>query len=109
MLEHIVAIIVGIIIIVLGVINTTGNISLLHSYHRKRVKPEDVIPFGKRMGLGTIIMGSSVSVCGALELTSMLIEKKYITYIGYGILAVGIIVGICFIISALYKYNKGIF
>ena len=109
MLEHIVAIIVGIIIIVLGVINTTGNISMLHSYHRKRVKPEDVIPFGKRIGLGTIIMGSSVSVCGGLELTSMLIERKFITYVGYGILVVGFVIGICIIIYALKKYNKGIF
>ena len=24
-----------------------GNISLLHSYHRKRVKKEDIIPFLK--------------------------------------------------------------
>ena len=109
MLEHIVAIIVGIIIIVLGVINTTGNISLLHSYHRKRVKPEDVIPFGKRIGLGTIIVGSSISVCGGLELTSMLIERKFITYVGYGILVVGFVIGICIIIYALKKYNKGIF
>ena len=109
MLEHIIAIVVGIVIIVIGIVNTTGNISLLHSYHRKRVKPEDVIPFGKKIGLGTIIMGSSVSVCGALELTSMLIKKNFITYVGYGILVVGFVIGICIIIYALKKYNRGIF
>ena len=45
MQAFIVALIVGIICIVLGVLNMRGNISSIHSYHRQRVKEEDIIPF----------------------------------------------------------------
>lgn len=46
--EFIIQIIIGLIIIIIGILNMKGNISLLHSYHRKRVKKEDIIPFGKK-------------------------------------------------------------
>jgi hypothetical protein len=49
---------VGIVCIVLGISNMKGNISSLHSYHRSRVSEEDRIPFGKKVGLGTIIIGA---------------------------------------------------
>ena len=41
--EFIIQIIIGLIIIIIGILNMKGNISLLHSYHRKRVKKEDII------------------------------------------------------------------
>ena len=40
--EFIIQIIIGLIIIIIGTLNMKGNISLLHSYHRKRVKKEDL-------------------------------------------------------------------
>ena len=40
--ELILQIIIGLSLIILGIINMKGNISMLHSYHRKRVKKEDV-------------------------------------------------------------------
>ena len=43
--EFIIQIIIGIALIIVGIFNTKGNILLLHSYHRKRVKEEDRIPF----------------------------------------------------------------
>ena len=48
----IVTIIVGIALIIIGVLNTKGNVSMLHSYHTKIVKEEDKIPFGRRVGCG---------------------------------------------------------
>ena len=45
----------GAVIIGLGVQNMKGNISSLHRYHRKRVTEEDRIPFGRKVGLGSII------------------------------------------------------
>lgn len=45
--EFIIQIIIGLIIMIIGILNMKGNISLLHSYHRKRVKKEDIIPFEK--------------------------------------------------------------
>ena len=50
-------VILGIIISILGISNMKGNISSLHWYHRQRVSPDDVMPFGKRVGLGTLIIG----------------------------------------------------
>ena len=54
--------IVGVILIVIGITNYRGNISSIHSYHRHRVKDEDVKPFGRLMGSGTIIIGVGVIV-----------------------------------------------
>ena len=53
-------VIVGIIVIILGIQNLKGNISALHQYHRKRVNEEDRIPFGRKIGAGSIIVGCSV-------------------------------------------------
>ena len=50
----------------IGILNTKGNISFLHSYHLHRVTEEDRIPFGKQVGLGTIIIGCAVTVSGIL-------------------------------------------
>ena len=47
----------GILIIIIGIVNMTGNISTLHSYHRHRVRPEDIKPFGRLVGLGTLLIG----------------------------------------------------
>lgn len=55
---------VGVLIAVLGAINMTGNISSLHWYHRQRVTEEDRLPFGKAVGLGTLICGLSCVLFG---------------------------------------------
>ena len=60
MVESIIPIAIGILISVLGIINMTGNISSLHSYHRHRVKEEDIKPFGRLVGTGTLIIGVSL-------------------------------------------------
>ena len=101
MTESIISVAIGIFIIVLGVLNTKGRISLLHSYHRKRVKDEDVMPFGKKIGIGTIIMGCTIIVAGICE--------SFYPEITNLILIVGFIPGLGVILYALKKYNKGIF
>ena len=58
--------ILGAVCIIIGIFNSKGHISTLHSYHRKRVSEEDRIPFGKRIGLGMIIIGVSVIISGVL-------------------------------------------
>ena len=47
MVSGIVTFIVGIVVIVIGMKNRNGNISMLHSYHIKNVKEEDKLPFLK--------------------------------------------------------------
>ena len=53
--EFMIQIIIGLVLIIIGILNMKGKISLLHSYHRKRVKKEYIIPFGKNVGIGSII------------------------------------------------------
>lgn len=60
-------VILGIIISILGISNMKGNISSLHWYHRQRVSPDDVMPFGKRVGLGTLIIGIAIIVFGLIN------------------------------------------
>ena len=101
MTEVIVQIAIGVILIVVGILNAKGNISMLHSYHRKRVKEEDVIPFGKKIGAGSIIMGLTIIAAGITDLLSLNIANI--------VLVVGFIPGIILIVYAMMKYNKGIF
>lgn len=108
-MEEIFAIIVGLVIIVLGILNIKGNISLLHSYHRKRVKEEDKLPFGKLVGLGTIIIGCAIIFMGGFSFLATAIQQGVFEIIGTIILIVGLVLGFAIILYALFKYNKGIF
>ena len=63
--------IVGIVCIVLGISNYKGNISSLHSYHRSRVSEEDRIPFGRMVGLGTIIIGAVIIVFSGMSAVTL--------------------------------------
>ena len=47
MVTWIVTGILGLILVILGIVNMTGNLSTLHSYHRHRVSERDRKPFGK--------------------------------------------------------------
>lgn len=104
MIEFIIQMIIGLGLIIIGIFNTKGNISLLHSYHRKRVKKEDELPFGKKIGLGIIIIGCSMIISVIL----LFINEIYLL-ISNIILAGGYIIGLIIIFYALFKYNKGIF
>lgn len=104
-----VSFIVGVICIVLGISNTRGNISSLHSYHRSRVAPEDVLPFGKQVGLGTIIIGCAIIIFSVLSSVALYIENDLFTMVGTAVMIVGMIIGIIITFKAMIKYNKGIF
>ena len=105
----IVSALVGIVCIVLGVSNMKGNISSLHSYHRSRVSEEDRIPFGRMVGLETIIIGAAIIVFSGLSVVTLYTGNEMFTLIGTGILIAGIIVGLVISFKAMIKYNKGIF
>ena len=105
----ILTIVVGIVLIVIGITNTKGNISSLHSYHRNRVQTEDVLPFGKQVGLGTIICGIAVIIMGGFSILADALDKEIFTVIGTAILIIGLIIGLIITFRAMIKYNKGIF
>ena len=109
MYEYIVAIIVGIACVVIGIMNTRGIISMMHSYHRKRVSEEDRIPFGRMTGAGMITIGGGIIVSGALSLISFLSESSILGNVGTGLMIATLVVGIVLIFAAMKKYNKGIF
>ena len=109
MQAFIVALIVGIICIVLGTLNMRGNISSIHSYHRHRVKEEDVIPFGKGVGLGTVIFGVAIIIFSVLSAITLYTDNQVFILVGVVILIAGIIIGLVVSFCAMIKYNKGIF
>ena len=109
MAGNIVAFLVGVVCIVLGISNMRGNISTLHFYHRHRVSEEDRMPFGKQVGLGTMILGISIIIFSILSTLTLYTENNIFTLIGAVVLIVGIIVGLIMSFKAMIKYNKGIF
>ena len=100
---------VGVIFIVLGISNMKGNISSLHSYHRNRVSEEDRIPFGKQVGLGTIIIGIGIIVFSGLSVVTLYTENDIFILLGTVLLIGTIIIGLVISFRAMIKYNKGIF
>ena len=109
MIGNIVTLLVGIVCIILGISNMRGNISSLHSYHRHRVSEEDRIPFGKQVGLGTIIVGIGIIVFSILSSVTLYTENNIFILVGTALLIVGIILGLVMSFRAMIKYNKGIF
>ena len=108
-MESIVSAIIGVVCIIIGCINRTGNVSLLHSYHRKRVSEEDMLPFGKAVGIGMIIIGVSLLVHGVLIFLASYFTKSAYSVAANAVLIVGLAVGTGITFYAMFKYNKGIF
>ena len=106
---NIVTFLVGVVCIVLGISNMRGNISTLHSYHRHRVSEEDRIPFGKQVGLGTMVIGVGIIIFSVLSTVTLYTENNIFILIGTAVLIVGIVAGLIISFKAMIKYNKGIF
>ena len=64
---------------------------------------------GKKVGLGTIIIGAAIIVFSGLSAVTLYTDNEVFTLIGTGILIAGIIVGLVISFKAMIKYNKGIF
>ena len=100
---------VGLLISVIGLINMSGNISSIHEYHRHRVTEEDRKPFGKLVGIGTLITGVAVIIFGVLIFVFEKTNIEYISVIATVELILGIVIGTAISFYAMKKYNKGIF
>lgn len=107
--SFIVTLLVGVVCIILGISNMRGNISSLHSYHRHRVSEEDRIPFGKKVGLGTIIIGVGIVLFSGLSAVTFYTENDAFILVGSAIMIVAIAIGSVISFRAMIKYNKGIF
>ena len=102
-------IILGVFIILLGISNMKGNISSVHGYHRKRITEENRIPFGKTIGLGTVICGVSLVVSGCMTFIAGKTQMEIFTVLSAGIVVVGLAIGLGISLYAIIKYNKSIF
>ncbi len=99
----------GALIIIIGVRNLKGDVASLHRYHRKRVSEEDRIPFGRKIGTGTVIIGCTVVVKACTWVAVEKWELPRMDTIGTVVLIAGLAVGFAFILYAMIKYNKGVF
>ena len=86
-----------------------GNISSIHSYHRRRVSQENILHFGKMVGLGTIIMGVEIILFSILSAITFLTDNNTFILIGTVIMIASFVVGMVLSFYAMKKYNGGIF
>ncbi len=91
----------GIVFIIMGAVNCTGNISSIHWYNRRNVAEADVKKYGRLMGTGNIIIGAALLLTVVMDL---LIESSAVQWI----VVAGCVIGIVFMLYAQFKYNKGI-
>ena len=108
-MDFLVTLILGIVVIIIGILNRKGNVSMLHSYHRKRVSEEDIIPFGKIIGLGMFVIGGGLIARSGLYYAASVTNNKMFTVVGTVLSIVGVVVGSGIAFYGMIKYNKGIF
>ena len=109
MIVQIPVLLIGILIVVLGIINMTGNINTLHSYHRHRVKEEDKLPFGRMVGGGTVVVGTGVITFSVLMMIYEATGAEALALIATPVMIICILVGLVLSFWGMIKYNKGIF
>ena len=109
MLGLLIPIIVGIALVVIGIVNMTGNISSLHSYHRERVTEENRKPFGRMVGIGTILVGVGVIAEGVMMLLAEKLQNGTLVTVGTVLLPIFLAPGLVLVVIAMKKYNGGIF
>ena len=106
---NVIALLVGIICVILGISNMRGHIESLHSYHRDRVSEQDRLPFGRKVGLGTVLIGAAIIVFSILSTISVLTGQQVYLWIGFGVMITGLVVGTIIAFRAMIRYNGGIF
>ena len=100
---------VSIACVIIGIMNTKGNISMLHSYHINNIKDEDKLPCGKLVGLGMIIVGFAIFIYGCAFIASELAKDSIYLTVGNIVLVVCLTIGLFIMLYAIKKYNKKIF
>ncbi len=104
-----ISIIVGIVCVVIGVLNTKGNVSTLHTYNKHHIAKHNIKSFSKFMGAGNITIGASALVFGVLSGINIFVLKYVILIVGASIMFTGLIAGLLLCSYAAIKYNKGKF
>lgn len=98
----IITIVVGMVLCVLSVCLYSGNIELLHSYHRENVKEEDKKALGISTGLSLLVAGLGTLLSGLLAL---LFRENINSYIVLAILFGSLFLSIVLLFIFIKKYN----
>ena len=107
--SYAVAALIGALLAVIGILNMKGNISSIHYYHRRRVSEGDIVPFGRLVGLGTVIISVALLVYAACGALAERLDDGVLITVGGAALIVGLLIGLGLSFYAMIKYNKGIF
>ena len=92
---------VGAVCIVLGVLLwKKQRVSILHDYHYKNVKKEDIPAYIRQIGIGLIIIGAGIVITGLLNLVY--------SSLWWIPLSAGFVIGLVVILMAQKKYNGSI-
>ena len=107
--EIIATAIIGIFICVMGILNMCGYISTLHRHHRHRVSEEDRKPFGRLVGIGTLIIGIGMLLFALCNFLAERAADTALSNVGAGLLIAAFVAGLVLSFYAMIKYNHGIF
>ena len=102
MMENISYLLMSITCFVFAYAHFKGNVSLVHSYHKRKIKQENLMSYSKTMGVGMLI-------CGLGCLMNLLARLFHLFILGKIGVVIGLVVGIVMMIYAQMKYNHGIF
>ncbi len=90
---------IGIVLIVLGILTWKKQmVSILHAYHYKNVKKEDIPFYTRLMGIGQIVIGIGLCLTGMLRILTYNI-------LSYSPFIAGFIIGLIIMHKAQIKYN----
>ena len=75
----------------------------------KNIKEEDILPFGKRVGIGNIIIGISIILYSVLMAIFETLKIKMLLAVSIFVLLIGILIGAVIALRAIIKYNHSLF
>lgn len=76
------------------------RVSLLHDYHYKNVKAEDLPAFCRSVGIGLAIIGAGICITGLLDLSG--------SSFWWAPMLSGFVIGMVMIIRTIRRYNGSI-
>ena len=92
---------VGSICVILGVLLWKKQmVSLLHDYHYRHVKKEDIPAYTRQMGTGLMITGAGIIITGLLDLAG--------SSFWWIPLSAGFVLGLAVMYRAQKKYNGSV-
>ncbi len=86
---------------VLGIAIYKGKTDLIHDYHQTKVT--DKSAYGKAFGKAMLLIAAVMLLSGIIGLFENLVM------LAVGMLMIGLVLGIGYIVAVQKKYNKGVF